>query len=484
MSNLTSNPDTYFAQTSAEIIIPKAESDIHSIIGRWSDERLSHPALVVIPSNKDDIIAALKYAASSGLTVVVGGAGHKVVPINDETLYLDMKKFTNIKIDVDDMSVTFGGGVTNNQLLEALHARNLYTAYANSGSVGMVGFCLGGGNSAFSYLHGLAIDNVLEIEGITALGEQVIVGSSSTGEERALFDVLCGAGCGLLAITAMKMRVYPISNLQLEDDKYWVRKWIFPGTAIEKVAEFFNSLPVNKLAPVLIFARSPPSSPAPGNPILIFTLTYFGSSKEAEALVDSLISPEFSKFALTSDTTLAPFLSMFDGIKMFDAHGGFKSQHTARCVDVPVGTIVESYQRWKQFGDEVADARPTTVAFISKFDPSITISNGLSSDPEGRGGRPIAGRDRPVFTQLMMWYRQRESESAAEKYVTEFLSIMRKDDDMKGYAPATLPNNLRDNTMLEAAYTKEQLIEIRRVHRLWNGKGLFYNILEDSGPKM
>lgn len=128
MPALNPPPEAYFAQTSAEVIVPTEDDNIHDIIGRWTDERLSHPAIVVVPSNHADIIAAVKYAAASELTLVVGGGGHKVVPINEKTLYVDMRKFTTIAVDTDHMSVTFGGGVSNQQLLEALYDRGLYTS--------------------------------------------------------------------------------------------------------------------------------------------------------------------------------------------------------------------------------------------------------------------------------------------------------------------------------------------------------------------
>ncbi|RFU29630.1 hypothetical protein B7463_g6699, partial [Scytalidium lignicola] len=483
MSTLTPPPSAYFAQTSAEIIIPTAESKIHDIIHRWTDERLSNPALVVIPSNTTDITAAGKYAAENRLTLLVGGGGHKVVPINEKTLYLDMHRFKNIDVDTNNMLVTFGGGVSNQELLEALYSHGVYTTYANSGAVGMVGLTLGGGFTGLSSLHGLAMDNVVAFEGVTASGEYITIDITSTGEERALFDVLCGAGAGLLVIASMTMHIYQLSSLQLKENKeFWVRKWIFPGAAIETAAEFFKSLfPAKEnMLPVLIFARSPPSSPFPGQPILILTVTYFGPSAEAEAIVDPLITPEITKLAIDTNTTFVPFVKMFEGTKMFDIRGGFKSQNTARCMGFSTTSIVEAFQRWKQFGDEVEDARPFTVTLIVGYNPSMTIANGSSSDPEGRGRRPFAGRARPFFGQTLTWYQKRESQPFVEKFIADTLAILRKADDEKGYTPNTLPNNFRDGSAIELGYTKEELVEIRRVHRLWNKGGLFYDILDDT----
>jgi hypothetical protein len=270
--------------------------------------------------------------------------------------------------------------------------------------------------------------------------------------------------------------------LQLDDTaKFWLRKWTFPGTAIQQVAEFFKSLlPVKqKFLPVLLLARAPPSSPVPGVPVLILHIFYFGPSKEAEAFVDPLVTSDISSLAIACDTTLAPFVNIFDSTKMLDIHGGFKSQHMARCIDFSTATMVEAFQRWKRFGDEVEDARPFTVIVIVGYNPAVAIANG--ADPEGCGRRPFAGRDRPVFGQALTWYQHRETEPLTERFITDVLAILRRDDAAKGYLPVTLPNNFRDGTAVELGYTKEQLVEIRRVHRRWNGEGVFYNVLEDAG---
>lgn len=346
----------------------------------------------------------------------------------------------------------------------------------------MVGFLLGGGFSMFSSLHGLGMDNVLAFEGVTASGEHIKVNASSTGDYRALFDVLCGAGFGLLVITSVTLRIYPISTLQLEDiNKLWTRRWIFPAMAIQEVATFFKFMvPVEKrMFPILIFARSPPSSPSPGQPMLILTTTYFGPKAEAETLLDSYTNPDVLKRAITSETNLIPFVNIMDSTKMFDTRGGFKAQTTARCMDIPTETIVKSFKNWQKFGDETKDACPFTVFVIAAYNQSVTVINGSPSDPEGRGKRPFLGRDRSYFGQVLTWYQSSNTKMQTEQFITDAMAILREDDESKGYPPNGLPNNFRDGTAIELGYTNEQLTEIRRIHKMWNGAGVFYDILDD-----
>jgi FAD/FMN-containing dehydrogenase len=128
MSSLARSPQSYFSSTTNEIIIPTPETNIHTLIDRWSDERLSLPAIIVNPSTHDDIVAAIRYAKINNLTLVTGGGGHKVVPINEKTMYLDIRKFKEIAIGADRKTVTFGGAVTCLELMTAMYAEGLYTS--------------------------------------------------------------------------------------------------------------------------------------------------------------------------------------------------------------------------------------------------------------------------------------------------------------------------------------------------------------------
>jgi hypothetical protein len=346
----------------------------------------------------------------------------------------------------------------------------------------MVGLILGGGNSALSNVHGMAIDNVLAFEGITASGETIKIDrSSSTGEEIALFNVLCGAGYGLLVVTSVTMLAYPLSGLQLDDkDKLWIRRYTFPGKAIEKVAEFCQTLlPVQKkLMPVLICARAPPTAPVPGAPMLILSITYYGPSHVGQSIIDPLVTTEFASLAIATETVPAPFTTIFDSSKMLDRHGGFKAQHVVRAYSFSTSTIIAAFNHWKQFGDQVEDARAMTMLLFWGHSAAATVAAG---EADNSGQKCFAGRDRPLFGNAVTWYTKAETQVAVERYVADLIDILRTDDDAKGLPGVFLPNNSRNNSRLEEMYTKEMLDEIRRIHAKWNPDSLFYNVFEDDG---
>jgi hypothetical protein len=346
----------------------------------------------------------------------------------------------------------------------------------------MAGLVLGGGFcGALSSIHGLAIDNVVAFEGVTASGEIVRVDKlASDPDKKELFEVLCGAGYGLLVITSLSMKIYKLSSLNLEGgDKLWVRKYTFPAVHIEKIVDFFETLlPVKpKLMPFLLCGRAPPTAPVPGAPMVILTITYYGPESEGRGFIDPLVaSSGIDKLSVASETILAPFHNIFDISKMLDAHGGFKAQHIVRANSFSASSITLAFERWKRLGDDVADARPLSLLLVWAYNPAATIGNSSRSDK-----RPFIGRDRPMFGNVITWYNKHESEAPVEKYAAEVTEILRQDDAKNGFPEVTLPNNFRNNSQLQLGYTDEMLAQINRVHAKWNPDSLFYNVLQDPG---
>ncbi len=93
------------------------------------------------------------------------------------------------------------------------------------------------------------------------------------GEERTLFNALCGAGHGLGIVTSVIMKAFSIRNLRMTDDSIWSRSIVFPPAAMETAAEAFVGFsdPAPPLSIVLLCTRAPATAPVPGAPMLILT---------------------------------------------------------------------------------------------------------------------------------------------------------------------------------------------------------------------
>src|SRR6478735_5691015 len=191
---------------------------------RWSDTHIQRPALIVTPKTEQDVKDAIRVANENKLIIVAAGGGHGTfVSVDPASLYLDMKLFKKIALNKDEGTVKVGGGVIVGEVLKTLADEGYYTPIPNSDAVGFVGSMLGGGNSAQIGLHGWMVDNMVSFQLITASGDIVEVDSSSKDKEQSLFNVLCGAGHGLGVVTELTVSAFPLSSLNMKDNKIWTR---------------------------------------------------------------------------------------------------------------------------------------------------------------------------------------------------------------------------------------------------------------------
>jgi FAD/FMN-containing dehydrogenase len=111
----------------------------------------------------------------------------------------------------------------------------------------------------FIGLHGLAVDNVEAFRLVTADGRIMDLNDSSTGEELSLFKVLNGAGLGYGVVTSITMKVYPLSNLGMENNEFITRRLIFSAPEISDAAEALTAFshPSPNLIVAFAIVRAP-----------------------------------------------------------------------------------------------------------------------------------------------------------------------------------------------------------------------------------
>ena len=108
-----------FFPSSCKVTIPKPDTELHSIVSRWSDLEVSLPAAIVEPSSEEDIAAAIRFATANKLHIIPGNGGHgSFVKITDKTLYLDLKNLKHVSVGKESESVTFGGGASSGDVLK------------------------------------------------------------------------------------------------------------------------------------------------------------------------------------------------------------------------------------------------------------------------------------------------------------------------------------------------------------------------------
>ena len=167
------------------------------------------PRHVVRASRPHHVAAALEYARLRGLPVAVRAGGHSVAGLSlvDDGIVIDVRGFREITVDPERRVVRAGAGLTWAELDAATQAHGLATVGGRVSSTGVAGLALGGGSGWLERKHGLACDNILAVELVTARGDEV---RASADEHPELFWALRGGGGNFGVVTAIEFALHPV----------------------------------------------------------------------------------------------------------------------------------------------------------------------------------------------------------------------------------------------------------------------------------
>ncbi|WP_433163620.1 FAD-binding oxidoreductase [Kribbella sp. CA-247076] len=171
------------------------------------------PACVLRPGSIEDVQAAVKFAAGSGLALAVRGGGHAFPGFgtNDGGVVIDLGKLAGVEVvDADRHLVRIGGGATWGAVAAALAPHGLAISSGDTKSVGVGGLTLSGGIGWKVRKYGLALDNLVAAEVVTADGSVV---RASTTENAELFWALRGGGGNFGIVTAFEFTAHPTTDI-------------------------------------------------------------------------------------------------------------------------------------------------------------------------------------------------------------------------------------------------------------------------------
>src|SRR5215211_4282102 len=134
----------------------------------------TRPRFVARCSSPADVAEALAFAAGRGLEVSVRAGGHAVSgKALCEGVVLDVRGIDFVEVDPARRVARVGGGATWARVDRATQEHGLATTGGRVSSTGVAGLTLGGGSGWLERKHGLACDNLLAAELVTADGERV-----------------------------------------------------------------------------------------------------------------------------------------------------------------------------------------------------------------------------------------------------------------------------------------------------------------------
>jgi FAD/FMN-containing dehydrogenase len=171
----------------------------------------SDRALIVHAATPADVRGAVLTARARGLRVAVRATGHgTLAEPSPGTLVIDTSRMRCVLVDPDRRTARVGPGATWGDVIEAAAPFGLAPVSGTNPTVGVTGFTLGGGHGFLSRKHGLAADNLIRADVVTADGETL---TAREDRRSGLFWALRGAGGNFGVATSLEFRLHPLREV-------------------------------------------------------------------------------------------------------------------------------------------------------------------------------------------------------------------------------------------------------------------------------
>jgi FAD/FMN-containing dehydrogenase len=171
-----------------------------------------HPALITRPVSDADVAAVVTYARENGLPLAVRSGGHSLAYLSviDDTIVVDLSEMAGVSIDPEARIARVQPGATSGDLAGPANDYGLALSTGDTHSVGMGGLTTGGGIGFMVRKYGLAIDNLLAAQVVTAAGDIV---TASAEEHSDLFWAIRGGGGNAGIVTEFVFRLAPVGQI-------------------------------------------------------------------------------------------------------------------------------------------------------------------------------------------------------------------------------------------------------------------------------
>lgn len=193
------------------IVLPDDPSynEARTIFNAMVDKR---PAIIAQCSDADDVVRAVLFSRKLDLEIAVRGGGHGVAgkALTDGGIVIDLRRMNSVSVNTEARTVAVAGGATMRDLDSATTPHGLATTGGRVSSTGVGGYALGGGDGWLARKMGLACDNLLSVELVTAKGEII---QTNEKEHSELFWALHGGGGNFGIATSFTFRLHELPTV-------------------------------------------------------------------------------------------------------------------------------------------------------------------------------------------------------------------------------------------------------------------------------
>ncbi|HEY2636995.1 MAG TPA: FAD-dependent oxidoreductase, partial [Solirubrobacteraceae bacterium] len=394
------------------------------------------PAAVVLADNADDVAVTVRFAREHGLRVAPTGPGHGApqLPALDDVLLLRTTRMNGVEVDPDARTARAQAGALWGDVVPLAAEHGLAALHGSSGTVGVVGYTLGGGIGWLGRKFGFASSAVTRLDVVTADGEAHTVTADS---EPDLFWALRGGGGAYALVTAIEFGLVPLREV-------YAGQLMWPMDQAPEIVDAYREWTAgapDDLAPTIKLMRFPPipdiPEPLRGRELVGVGVAALGD----EALGRDLVAPMRDvapRYLDTVQTIPAAGLAMIAG----DPPGPVPGVGTGNLLDA---LPAEATQAYLELGGPGATT-PLLQLELRQFGGALAQSapeHGAADTTEGFGlygvGIPISPEVGQAISAFLAEIKERMAAWAAPETQVNFAEAQ---PEIRGSFPGPVADRL------------------------------------------
>ena len=411
----------------------------------------TRPAVIVRCSGTADVIAAVGFARSNELSIAVRGGGHSVAGFStcDGGLVIDLSAMRDVHVDPAAGRAFIGGGAIWADVDHETQAHALATTGGLVSTTGVAGFTLGGGIGWLMRKHGLACDNLIGADVVTADGRLV---HASEQENSDLLWGLRGGGGNFGIVTRFELAVHPVGPVvyagliffSAEHDVQLMRlfrDWA-PGVPDDITA-------------ALNLTTAPPLPVVPeswhGKKVIALIAVSAGPPEEAEAQVRAFREAAEPVADLLGPMPYGAMQTLIDPLWQKGIHAYFKATNLARLDD---GLIDELHRL------HVSAAGPQCEVHIHQMGGAVARV--------GEGDTAFAERSMPFVLNAVTGWHDADATDAHTEWAREVVGAADEASTGRAYV-----NFLGDKDEARSSYGAETYARLEALKRKYDPTNVF-----------
>ncbi len=241
-----------------------------------------HPAIIVLPDASADVQTAATFAREHNLPIAVQGGGHGHPYPADGALLVNFAHMTRIQINAEIATARVEAGARAGDVVQVAHSYGLAPLNGLAGSVGIVGYLLGGGVGWLTRQYGPGAGSIRSLELVTADGQLLQVDENSHPD---LLWGLRGGGGNFGIVTALECSLYPVREIFGGQVVYPIAQG---KEVLNTYAQWVKTVPdeLTSAMRIMHFPSIPAIPPTlRGMSVIIIMACYNGEEKAGEALL-------------------------------------------------------------------------------------------------------------------------------------------------------------------------------------------------------